>query len=654
MVSDPKFHILLIGIDAYTVKPLHGCVNDIDAVQRLLLTRAGIPAGAITRLASPHPGDQHETTIPEKPASLANIRAALARLASDEVQPADRVFIYYSGHGGRAPVAGPQGGSHRESLVPVDVDETPGQPRLLLDFELNRALAAIARRTLSITIILDCCHSTGATRMTSGGPDRRARFLDFEVDLKGVSPVRIDGTGAPGGVLGSVDDCQVVAACLNHELALEDMTDGVRNGLLTRAFVTLMGQVGAPEIRSVSWARVWQKMRDSVEQANPSQHLWMSGSTARAVLAGPPVDGDAGFLVTKSGADDYLIDAGTLADLGEGAKLAVYQDKPAIFPPLGSDVDLAARVSPALLKVVRAERASAIARCESAPFELPPGARARLVEHGPAARLACAVVGGDDGLAALLRTSPLLQVVGEHEAQARLERRTDGYWALTDEVHGARPEYPALVVLRPDQLDLAREVLELYYRSSLPLRLAKRCVDLPGQLELSLLACPEDGLPEAEAQVADLPELPRDKALGYSLKVGDTFCVHARNASIWRLRVTLVNCAASGKVEWLGDQVIDPRSYYRFWLNNVQGSPFLASEVQGTHRYIDRMVVIGTTREDKDLRYLRNDTRFSDILTRPREMAKDLRAPAGATSLVEKWTATAVMVGVGITGQATA
>jgi hypothetical protein len=108
-----------------------------------------------------------------------------------------------------------------------------------------------------------------------------------------------------------VDDCQVVAACLNHELAVEDSTGGVRNGLLTRAFVTLMGQVDNSEVRSVVWARVWQKMRAIVEKANPFQHLWMSGSCACVVLAGPPVDADPGFLLTRAGANDYLIDAGT-------------------------------------------------------------------------------------------------------------------------------------------------------------------------------------------------------------------------------------------------------------------------------------------------------------------------------------------------------
>lgn len=43
-----RYHILLIGIDSYAIKPLHGCVNDVDAVQRLLLSpRMGIPRESI-------------------------------------------------------------------------------------------------------------------------------------------------------------------------------------------------------------------------------------------------------------------------------------------------------------------------------------------------------------------------------------------------------------------------------------------------------------------------------------------------------------------------------------------------------------------------------------------------------------------------------
>jgi hypothetical protein len=648
--NDPKYHVLLIGIDAYPVSELYACVNDIDAVERLLREQADIPVEAFTRLASPHPNHKRETKVAEQPATLANIRAALASLASDWVQPNDRVFIYYSGHGTRAPVTGPQGTFHCESLVPVDFKKPAGDRQLLLDFEFNRMLAAIAKRTASVAVVLDCCNSTGATRDVED-PSARARSMDFSDS----PPVQIDpelarALGAEPG-LGSVDDCLVVAACLNHEKAMERLgDDGLRHGLLSRAFLSLLGKVDKSEIRSVPWARIWQKMRDNVETANPAQHLWISGSNARAVLAGPPEQGDAGFGIKKTGPNEYAIDAGTLADVGAGARLAVYGDKPAFFPAVGTPEDEAARVSKSLLKVVRADRASAAAQCESAPFELPAGARARLVELGAEGKVGCAVVPADDRVAAALRESDLLNVVGPREAQARLEKGNDGNWSLTDDVSGAKPAYPALVTLRPDQLDRARDILELYFRYSLPLRMATRCTDLPGQLKVKLLACPEDGVSEEDAQKADLPELIRHKALDYAIEIGTGFCVHVHNASLQQLRVVLVNCAASGKVEFLGDQTIDPRSYYRFWLRNTQGAPFVASPAGSKRSYIDRMVVIGTTLLDRDLSYLRSDTRFSDILAPPRDVGDATKDLGGSDSSrpVEKWTAAQVLLGVGI------
>lgn len=182
--------------------------------------------------------------------------------------------------------------------------------------------------------------------------------------------------------------------------------------------------------------------------------------------------------------------------------------------------------------------------------------------------------------------------------------------------------------------------------------MATRCGDLPGQLKVSVLVCPEDGLPEDEADRATLPEQAAHAALTYAMKVGDKFCVQVRNASIYPLRVTLVNCAASGKVEFLGDQVIEARSCYRFWPNTNVGMPFVASPGAGAERCIDRFVAIGTTLVDKDLRYLRNDVRFSAILHRPRSTSRETGADwvSGAPSAppVEKWTATQVTLGIGM------
>jgi len=660
MPEAPNFHVLLVGIDAYAGKPLFGCVNDIDAVQSLL-QKAGIPGLKITRLASPHPDAQHDTTIAHKPATLANIRAELARLASAEVERTDRVFVYYSGHGGRAPAVGPQGTFFRESLVPVDFDATPGRPQLLLDLEFNRILAGIVQRTRSVAVVLDCCHSTGATRELPGDSEMTPRSIDFSDSTERIVVSAADAGLARaidgGAAFGSVDDCQVVAACLNHELARErEWDDGVKHGLLTRAFVAEVGRVEPGELLTVPWARVWQKMREIVETANPMQHLWMSGNYARAILAGPPVDGDAGFAVRKTSANEYAIGAGTLADVGEGAKLAVYADTPKLFPPLGTTEDLEARASMSLLVVQKANRASAVAKSEPAPFELPAGARARLVAAGKEARLRCAVVPEESTIVSALGKSDLLQVVDEREALVLLKRANGGAWELIDDVSGANPGFPALLTLKPGETDFAREVLELYTRYSLPLRMATQCKDFPGMLEVKLLSCP-DGLPEGDAQKAELPEVHQHKALNYALKIGEGggFCIHVRNGSIRLLRVVMVNCASSGKVEFLGDQIINPHSSYRFWAENSLGIPFEPQPGKGNLPYIDRMVAIGTTLVDKDLRFLESKAQFADILNKLRSgdskgVLRDLGG-AGSSPPVEKWTATQLILWMGMPGE---
>jgi Caspase domain len=653
VAGDAKYHVLLVGIDKYTVRPLHGCVNDIDAVQRLLIGKAGIPHTSITRLASPHEGAPHETAVPGRAATLANIRQALARLASPEIQPKDRVFIYYSGHGGRTPISGSQGTFHYESLVPVDFNEDTDSPRLLLDFELNGLLTAITQRTRMVSLILDCCHSAGATRDLPGRPQRTARSLDLEKELGRKEPLRLSPDDMKGvnaaarGFGGSVDDCQVLAACLNHELAQEDVNpSGMLHGLLTDGLVSSLEQMDESDLRGVQWARIWQRMRDRVETANPFQHPWMSGSLGRAVLSGPPVAGDVGFGVKKTGANEYAIEAGTLAEVGEGAELAVYGDKPAFFSELNSAKDVGDRASRSLLKVIRADRASAMARAEPTSFELMTGARARLVKPGAESRLRCAVVPANETTTAALRASPLLEVVDQQYALARLERDRNGTWLLTDDLHGVG-EYPPLLRLSTEDLDRGMPLLELYFRYSLPLRMAARCGHLPGALQVSLLQSPKRE-PKDDAGTTDLPEAPRHKALDYSLAIGNPFCVQIRNTASSDLRVTLVNCAASGKVEFLGDQIITAGGYNRFWENNDVGKPFVASEVRGNRRYIDRMVAIGTTRLDRSLQFLRNDTRFADVLVRPRSSLKEVTSAVSGAPPAEQWTATQVSLGIGM------
>jgi hypothetical protein len=645
--TEPTYHVLLIGIDAYAVKPLRGCVNDIDDMQRLLLgPRVRIPEASITRLASPHAGTAHEALEGDRPATLANIREELTKLGARPLEGDHRVLIYYSGHGTRAPVSTPAGPLHREALVPVDFNAQPGHYQLLFDLELNALLADIAARTPAVTVILDCCHSAGATRELPGA-DMTSRVLELgrqdpltlPADLQARALVTARGTA------GNVDDCHVVAACLNHELAQESSdSQGTRHGLLTRALLEQLRAVPEKEdLRATPWGRIWQAVRAEVDAANPTQHVWMAGSESRAVLAGPRVDGDLGLTVTRTGPNTYAIDAGALVGVTEGGQVAVYGLQPASFPPLGSQKDDEARLSGMLLDVTSASPATATAKAAGTPFDLPPGARGRLVKAGSPARLRCAVVPANPAIAATLATSALLEVVGEGQAHALLRKRLDAdVWDLVDDIHGAKVGYPVLCSLSPHQLDLAARVMEQYFYYALPLRMASACKDLPGALALSVLRCPSGReLTADEKSGVGLPEVGSEGAFAYDLHRGDLVAMRIRNTSGERLKVSLLNAAASGRVEYLGDQMIDPQAVYVFWRGNTQGRPFPASTPQGATQGIDRLVAIGTTVERTDLRYLKVNSKFAEILARTRGQAdKDLDDEETASPPPEQWTAT--------------
>lgn len=178
----PGDHVLLIGIDAYDgCTPLRGCVNDIDAVQRLLIDRLHVAPARITRLAAPFSATRHEVDegIVEKAPTLDNIRAELDRLGKN-ANPGDRVLIYYSGHGTQVKVVEPDTGTTfvREALVPKDHVVNLVEQQYLFDWELNELLSVIATRTSHVLCVLDACCSRGATRDLPGDARSQARYIE--------------------------------------------------------------------------------------------------------------------------------------------------------------------------------------------------------------------------------------------------------------------------------------------------------------------------------------------------------------------------------------------------------------------------------------------------------------------------------------------
>jgi uncharacterized caspase-like protein len=641
-----RYHVLLVGIDAYDGGGmLTGCVNDIDIVQRLLVDRVRVPREHIKRLAAPRTDTAHETDVPETLPTLENLRAALTDLGKEDVRPQDRVFIYYSGHGTQCILAGSdQRRFSREAILPKD-KKAGADYRLLFDWELNSLIARIASRTPSVTVVLDCCNSAGATRDIGSTSSTNDRFWPTpEI----VGPAA-DRAAAPANTvrgiatgLGALQQCQVVAACRDDQRARESAGQGTRaHGELTRALVANLMAVPTSELADLRWGRIWRTVEAAVRDANPRQSPWLFGNFGRRVFGfGADDDTDPGYAIVQI-SSRYHVDVGTLAGVTRGAEIGVYGPQPAKFPPLGSVEDQAARHG--TIRVTSAER-SGCTGVGTARFVLPEAPRGRLVRAGEASRLRVALSVQDRNLTEMLKASPLIQLVRETDAELTLVRLPTEGWALVDDVHGTGQikDEPVLAVIPSNRLDVARAVVEHYHDYIMPLRMARTCRDLPSLLRMWLLDCGDQTIAPDAAQDPDLPQLKPGKRAPYEIPHGGRVAIVVDNASEGTLYVSLFDCAASGRVLLLGEKGVPRRSRHVFWFQDTLGQPFAASLPADRDVGVDRLAAIATTRPDAALSYLIRTMSFADLIgpqLRAVSANRDLTGDSRAVSEpAEAWT----------------
>jgi hypothetical protein len=632
-VSPPTYHVLLIGIDRYPLgyRSLRGCVNDIDAIENLLYTLAdvgSIPSQLhITRLAAPQPGRSSTSRLQVEtlPPTRANLVQALDALASPEIRPEDRVLIYYSGHGDEKLWTGSS--VWHEALVPHNNQVI----EYLFDVEINQLIGSIAARTSDLTIILDCCHSAGATRGIEG--DVRALTSDSApISPPDLAALGIDGDAAADRGL-STRTLQnanpsylVVVACQAYEKASEGAgtADQAAHGVFTHSLLSVLNARDVMRWPELRWADIWPDLLAKAEARNselrqPTQHPWMIGRSERRVFGGPWKKMDTGYRITKRPDGTYAIGAGTLMGVTVGAEVAVYGKAPRLFPSIGSPKDTPV----GKLKVHTAERSSAVG-VEMGSFLLPDGARGRMVNPGQPERLCVSLKPADPGLQAQMEQSPLLTVVPADAPDADVEvtAQAGGGWVIGNDVE------PVIAVVPPNEILALRAGLESYHLYNTALHLAYRCADpgLSNSLGVRLLDCNNEAEIQAMSQkvLADpaLPEAPRDSERIYALPTGFKFCVRVTNSSSYRLNVTLLNVTAGGMVEYLSDAVLRKGSSHVMWLDDQLGQPLEASPdvlpqvlaLPERPFVTDRLLAIGTTKEGVDLRYLTSERRVQDVV----------------------------------------
>jgi len=159
---------VLIGINRYQIpgSDLRGCVNDVKNLQEALTTYYGFSA-------------QDVTSLTDLQATKKAMQSAIKKLITGG-KKGDVLLLHYSGHGANVPDDNGDEADHRdEILCPTNLDWNDP----LRDDWLRKALNKL-RSGVSLTVIMDCCHSGTNTRaITPPDAPIKERFLPCPLDL---------------------------------------------------------------------------------------------------------------------------------------------------------------------------------------------------------------------------------------------------------------------------------------------------------------------------------------------------------------------------------------------------------------------------------------------------------------------------------------
>jgi len=319
----PNFYALLIGINFYFphrlpegnyYKNLRGCVQDINHVETYLKDTFNLTPDQIIKLtatASDNPNQPQEP--PELLPTYENIVAKFKELTA-KAQPQDRVYIHYSGHGGRAKtifesLKGSMGLD--EALVPCDI----GQPnsRYLRDLEFAKLLKEMVEKELVVTLVLDSCHSGGATRdiETDDWSIRSGGFIDMTLRPTDslVAPLQelaqnwqastenSRNITVVNGLLPEPKGYTLIAACRDQEFAYEKVFEGTeRNGALTYFLLKALRQHGT----ELAVADLFNQISNLVHNDFDRQTPMLIGETNRTFLGGQSVSFTPGASLLRS------------------------------------------------------------------------------------------------------------------------------------------------------------------------------------------------------------------------------------------------------------------------------------------------------------------------------------------------------------------
>ncbi|MBD2774378.1 caspase family protein [Iningainema sp. BLCCT55] len=431
--NNAKLFALLIGIDCYlpntlpdgsSYKSLGGCVRDINHVESFLRTKLQVPQAHILKLTASHTDGIMPLEPPEQLPTYDNIVAKFKQL-TDLAQPQDEVYIHYSGHGGRSVTSYPElKGSYGvdESLVPTDIGNS--EARYLRDLELAKLLQNMVDKGLVVTLVLDSCHSGGATRervndsnirgLANNIIDTTPRPTDSLVAsteeliqnwqklTQGQQNTR--NVTAASGWLPEPKGYVLLAACRDNELAREYPFNGREsNGALTYWLLDSLEKLGTDSSLKVLHDRILAKVNSQFQQQTPM----LQGESDRLIFGGKSTKPQSAILVKKVDVakNQVILQIGEAQGVRKGAEFAIYQ--------LGTTDFSQTEKRVALAKVIKVRAEESVAEITKILLQEKPGNNLRLyIPPAQAAQTPPTLSEGtiEDGASALL-LSPSIKLV---------------------------------------------------------------------------------------------------------------------------------------------------------------------------------------------------------------------------------------------------
>ena len=348
--TESKFYALLIGIDYYEsietspqlYKNLGGCVGDVDLVDSYLQKTLKIPSEHIWKLTAPIKESNQLSAFRSAQGNVLptyeNIVKAFAELTA-AANSGDRVYIHYSGHGGRAVTIYPElEGAQRqdESIVPMDIGSANG--RYLRDVEIATLIKRLTEKNCITTVIFDSCHSGGATRgdcairgnennaIDDADRSKESLVASREELLSNWQTLTQADPELSAGWLPNANDYNdyvFLAACRPSEFAYEyAVNGGQRNGALTYWMLdTLTSSTSV-----LTYKSLYSRIKGMIQSKFPQQLPMLMGNGDREVF------GDKRqykpYTVTVAGVNSYenqlTLDAGLAQGLSAGTRFAIY------------------------------------------------------------------------------------------------------------------------------------------------------------------------------------------------------------------------------------------------------------------------------------------------------------------------------------------